>query len=78
VSNERDFDDGIIDTYEGFHPTTSRNTDKDGIPDCQDIDSDNDGIPNKVEGQTTAIIFRILAMIPIMIALLKLHRDMTL
>ncbi len=35
-------------------PLTIRSTDGDGKPDYLDIDSDNDGIPDNIEGQTTA------------------------
>ena len=53
--------DGIIGTN-GWSITISsmagplaiRSTDGDGKPDYLDIDSDNDGIPDNIEGQTTA------------------------
>ena len=35
-------------------PLAIRSTDGDGKPDYLDIDSDNDGIPDNIEGQTTA------------------------
>lgn len=35
-------------------PLTIRSTDGDGKPDYLDIDSDNDGIPDNIEGQSTA------------------------
>ncbi|WP_205860454.1 T9SS type A sorting domain-containing protein, partial [Polaribacter sp. 11A2H] len=40
--------DGIADTY------TKGDADSDNLPNFLDIDSDNDGIPDNVEGQTTA------------------------
>ncbi len=52
--------DGVIGTN-GWSTTISampalnlRNTDADGKPDYLDIDSDDDGIPDNIEGQTTA------------------------
>lgn len=43
-----DFDlDGIADLHEGF--ATEVDTDLDGIPDYKDIDSDNDGIEDRIE-----------------------------
>ncbi len=34
-------------------PTSSRDTDNDGIPDYYDLDSDGDGIPDNIEAQST-------------------------
>ena len=52
--------DGVIGTN-GWSTTVSampslnlRNTDATGNPDYLDIDSDNDGIPDNIEGQSTA------------------------
>ncbi len=43
--------DGILDSVEGrFDPGGPRDTDKDGIPDYKDRDSDDDGLDDKVEG----------------------------
>lgn len=42
--------DGISDANEGF--AEQRDTDADGTPDYQDLDSDNDGIPDEIEGRT--------------------------
>lgn len=42
--------DGISDQNEGFNE--QRDTDADGTPDYMDLDSDNDGIPDEVEGRT--------------------------
>ncbi|WP_435414535.1 T9SS type A sorting domain-containing protein [Polaribacter aestuariivivens] len=44
---------GIDDIYES-NPITPINTDNNGKPNYQDIDSDDDGIPDNVEAQTTA------------------------
>ena len=46
--------DGIRDVNEGFneqYPELSADSDQDGIPDYWDIDSDNDGIVDNIEGQ---------------------------
>src|SRR5215831_5070412 len=44
--------DGIDDTIEGRFSTPATDTDKDGTPDFQDLDSDGDTIPDKVEWVT--------------------------
>ena len=49
---DTDFD-GLDNAYEGDGVVTF-STDGDAQPDYRDIDSDNDGIPDNIEGQTTA------------------------
>ncbi len=47
----QDFDgDGIPDSVEGRYDMPPRDTDGDGIPDAKDLDSDNDGLSDAVEG----------------------------
>lgn len=46
-----DFDnDGISDEVEGCTMLPARDTDMDGVPDCKDTDSDNDGYDDSFEG----------------------------
>ena len=46
-----DFDaDGIPDDIEGCNTLPARDTDMDGVPDCKDTDSDNDGYTDAEEG----------------------------
>ncbi len=45
---------GWSTTVSSMGSFTPRNTDGDAYPDYLDIDSDNDGIPDNIEGQTTA------------------------
>ena len=44
---------GWNDAQEGT-VITPTDTDSDGFPDYQDIDADNDGLPDNIEGQTKA------------------------
>ncbi len=46
--------DGIIDGVECPAADPNRDTDGDGLTDCNDIDADNDGIPDNVEAQLTS------------------------
>ena len=46
--------DGWSDTVDGLASLTIPNTDGLGRPDYLDIDSDDDGIPDNIEGQSTA------------------------
>jgi hypothetical protein len=46
-----DFDnDGLTNTEEGCDIPPGRDTDMDGVPDCKDTDSDNDGYDDAFEG----------------------------
>jgi hypothetical protein len=42
--------DGLSDEVEGCTTLPARDTDMDGIPDCKDTDSDNDGLDDSLEG----------------------------
>ncbi len=42
--------DGIPDDVEGCNVVPARDTDMDGVPDCKDTDSDNDGYTDTEEG----------------------------
>jgi hypothetical protein len=44
----------LVDTDNGGTPLTKPNSDSDPLDDYMDIDSDNDGIVDNIEGQTTA------------------------
>ncbi|MCC7526559.1 MAG: T9SS type A sorting domain-containing protein [Chitinophagaceae bacterium] len=46
--------DGWSDTVDGLPALNFPNNDADSYPDCRDIDSDDDGLTDNVEGQTTA------------------------
>src|ERR1043165_7636295 len=46
-----DYDgDGLTNTTEGCDTPPGRDTDMDGVPDCKDTDSDNDGYDDSFEG----------------------------
>ncbi|HTL34011.1 MAG TPA: hypothetical protein VL326_12840 [Kofleriaceae bacterium] len=46
-----DYDnDGLTNTTEGCDTVPARDTDMDGVPDCKDTDSDNDGYDDQFEG----------------------------
>ncbi len=45
---------GWSDLVDGVDPLILPNTDAHGLPNYRDIDSDNDGIPDNIEGQSTA------------------------
>lgn len=69
--------DGVDDAYDatpatgaaGSNGLTAVDTDGDGVLDFLDLDSDNDGITDNVEGQSTGAMSRQLGQIPMATAL---------
>ncbi len=53
IDNDNDGLSDIVDPSEGGTPLPNPDTDGDGLADAVDYDSDNDGIVDNIEGQTT-------------------------